>query len=137
MKANLQSLALAIVGTVLALLASWNLPWTPLRAIGICLLVTSEVLFIVARFQLGASFSVRPQAKTLVTRGLYARIRNPIYTFGGLSLAGLILVLDRPLYLLFFVVLVPVQLMRSRKEEKVLTERFGDTYLRYKEHTWF
>ena len=137
MKANLQSLTLVILGTVLAFLASWNLPWTTLRVIGMFLLVTSEVLFIIARFQLGAAFSVRPQAKALVTRGLYARVRNPIYTFGSLSLAGLILVIDRPLYLLFFVVLVPVQLMRARKEEKVLTRKFGDTYLSYKKHTWF
>lgn len=137
MKANLKSLALLIAGTVLAILASWNQPWTTMRLVGFCLLVPSEILLVVARLQLGASFSVRPEARKLVTNGLYSRIRNPIYLFGGLALAGIILVLNKPWYLLAFVVVIPVQILRMRREEKVLTEAFGETYLEYKERTWF
>lgn len=108
-----------------------------MRLVGFCLLVPSEILLVVARLQLGASFSVRPEARKLVTNGLYSRIRNPIYLFGGLALAGIILVLNKPWYLLAFVVVIPVQILRMRREEKVLTEAFGETYLEYKERTWF
>jgi protein-S-isoprenylcysteine O-methyltransferase Ste14 len=51
----------------------------PVR-IAICLIVglPSFVLMVVSRRQLGASFSVRPEAKTLVTSGLYSRIQHPM-----------------------------------------------------------
>ena len=48
----------------------------------------SLALLVLARLELGSSFSVRPKAQTLVTHGLYSRIRNPIYVFGGLVFAG-------------------------------------------------
>jgi protein-S-isoprenylcysteine O-methyltransferase Ste14 len=56
-------------------------PWTALRIIGAILAVVGYVLLITARMQLGKSFSVIPQAKALITHGLYSRIRNPIYLF--------------------------------------------------------
>ena len=42
-----------------------------------------------------------------------------------------------PRWLLIFGVLIPVQLIRVRKEEKVLEAAFGDTYREYKRKTWF
>jgi protein-S-isoprenylcysteine O-methyltransferase Ste14 len=50
----------------------------------------------VPRYQLGKSFSIRPQARELVTHGLYSKIRNPIYVFGSMIILGLILVLQKP-----------------------------------------
>ena len=38
---------------------------------------------------------------------------------------------------LFLAVLIPLQIVRSRKEERVLTEKFGAEYLEYKRKTWF
>src|ERR1035438_10105814 len=63
-------------------------PWTALRIAGAIVAVFGYVLVVVARLQLGASFSVSPQAKELVTHGLYARIRNPIYVFVVVMWAG-------------------------------------------------
>jgi protein-S-isoprenylcysteine O-methyltransferase Ste14 len=80
---------------------------------------------------------VRAKATTLVTTGIYSRIRNPIYVFGGLMLAGFILWVNRPWLLLLFVVLIPMQVYRIRKEERVLSEKFGAAYLDYKRKTWF
>ena len=101
------------------------------------LAVTAYVLFVTARLQLGKSFSVSPQAKALVTHGLYSRIRNPIYVFVGVMWFGLIVALR--LYRLFvpLVVLLVMQVFRSGRESRVLQERFGQAYLDYRKQTWF
>jgi protein-S-isoprenylcysteine O-methyltransferase Ste14 len=80
---------------------------------------------------------VQAKATTLVTSGIYSRIRNPIYIFGGLTIAGFFLWINRPRLLLCFAVLIPMQVYRIRKEERVLTEKFGVSYLDYKRQTWF
>jgi protein-S-isoprenylcysteine O-methyltransferase Ste14 len=111
--------------------------WTPIRIIGLVLIVVGFVLSTIARFQLGASFAVTAQARKLVTRGLYSKIRNPIYVFGSLLLAGNILVFVRPEWLLIFVPLIPVQLWRAKNESAVLEAAFGDEYRKYRAGTWF
>jgi protein-S-isoprenylcysteine O-methyltransferase Ste14 len=95
------------------------------------------LMWSVARFQLGASFSVKAKASVLVTHGIYSRIRNPIYVFGGIMIAGMMLFFLKPEYLLIFAVLVPMQVVRARKESAVLEAAFGDEYRRYKAETWF
>ncbi len=112
-------------------------PWTALRIAGAIVAVFGYVLFVVARLQLGGSFSVSAQAKGLVTHGLYARIRNPIYVFVVVMWVGSIVALG--LYWLFipcFAMLL-MQLIRSGREAKVLEERFGQAYLDYRAQTWF
>jgi protein-S-isoprenylcysteine O-methyltransferase Ste14/ribosomal protein L37AE/L43A len=136
-KTNIRSIGFLIFGTLLAIAASWYQPWTALRLLGLCLLIPSEILLVVARLHLGASFSVRAEARSLVTHGLYSRIQNPIYFLGTLTLAGLILFLDQPWYLLVFLVVVPVQVIRIGRERKVLLGKFGDSYLKYRKQTWF
>jgi protein-S-isoprenylcysteine O-methyltransferase Ste14 len=111
--------------------------WTPLRIAGLCLAVAGFVLWTVARFQLGSSFTVIPQAKQLVTRGLYSRIRNPIYVFGSLFIAGYILLLGRPIWLLIFAVVIPLQIWRAGKEAQVLEASFGEAYRQYRSKVWF
>jgi protein-S-isoprenylcysteine O-methyltransferase Ste14 len=111
-------------------------PWTPLRIFGLCLAVLAFLLWTMARFTLGSSFAVTAQAKQLVTRGLYAKFRNPIYIFGSLFIAGYVLLLGRPKVLLIFVVIIPLQIWRARKEARVLQARFGETYKTYRERTW-
>jgi len=107
------------------------------RIVGLAIAIPSFMLFVLARIQLGRAFSVQPKASLLVTTGLYSRIRNPIYLFGGLMIAGIIVWADRPLFLLIFAVLIPLQIYRIRKEERVLLEKFGTVYLEYKKQTWF
>jgi protein-S-isoprenylcysteine O-methyltransferase Ste14 len=111
--------------------------WNPMRWTGAILMVAAFILFSIAHAQLGSSFSVSAQARKLVTTGLYSRIRNPIYLFGGLLIVGVFLFLEQPRYLLIFMVLIPLQLVRMRQEAKVLEEKFGDAYRKYKKSTWF
>ncbi len=110
---------------------------TPLRAIGLALALSGFVLWGIARIQLGKSFAVRAKAQTLVTRGIYSKIRNPIYVFGTVCIAGVLLSLGQEKWLLILVLLIPMQLVRARKEARVLEEKFGDEYRDYRRSTWF
>jgi protein-S-isoprenylcysteine O-methyltransferase Ste14 len=73
----------------------------------------------------------------LVSRGLYSKIRNPIYVFGSCFIAGFILVAARPVWLLIFALIVPMQIWRAGKESLVLEAKFGEEYRRYRAGTWF
>lgn len=112
-------------------------PWNWAHWLGLAIAAPALVLLFVARFQLGGSFSVTPQARQLVTRGLYSKIRNPIYFFGEIMIAGFFIALHRPALVLVLAVLTPIQIMRARKESGVLEEKFGDEYRQYKQRTWF
>jgi protein-S-isoprenylcysteine O-methyltransferase Ste14 len=111
-------------------------PWTPLKITGVAIVVPAFILFLMARIQLGSNFAIQAKAQSLVTTGVYSRIRNPIYVFGMLIIVGVALYF-RPIYLIVLAVLIPMQIIRSRAEEKVLAEKFGDEYQRYKAKTWF
>ncbi len=111
-------------------------PWTPLRVAGLVLMFPALGVLTVARIQLGDSFTLSPQAKQLVTHGIYSRIRNPIYVFSAIALAGLFLFLERPYLLLLLVPLLFVQAIRARAEARILEEHFGEQYRQYKSRTW-
>jgi protein-S-isoprenylcysteine O-methyltransferase Ste14 len=128
-----------MVGIVLSVMI-WKHPfsaWTAMQAFGMCSMIAGFVLWTTARVQLGKSFTVSAQAKQLVTGGLYSRIRNPIYVFGSCVILGLILVLGRPIFLLIFLVVIPLQIWRARKESSVLEAAFGEQYRKYRALTWF
>lgn len=91
----------------------------------------------VARYQLGELFSIKPEAHALVTTGLYSKIRNPIYVFGMVMGAGLILALQRPPLWLLLVAAAVGQTIRARREARVLEAAFGDAYREYRRKTWF
>ena len=112
-------------------------PWGPMRIAGVCMIVIGFSLWALARVQLGNSFSVQAKATTLVTHGLYSRIRNPIYVFGSVMIAGMLLFFLKPEGLLIFLAIIPMQIIRARKESAVLEAAFGDQYREYKRQTWF
>jgi len=112
-------------------------PWTWMQTVGICLMIPGFLLWLTAHIQLGTSFSLTPQARKLVTRGVYSKIRNPIYIFSLAFLTGLALLVRRPLLLALGVVIVPMQIVRARREAAVLEEKFGEEYRQYRARTWF
>jgi len=137
LKANVISLGIIFVGLVVFATHAASLPWTPWRIAGIAIALPAFVLLIVSRIELGRAFSVSAKASILVTSGIYSRIRNPVYVFSSLVIFGLIIWTGKPLLLLVLVALVPLQVYRSRKEQAVLMDKFGDEYLAYKRQTWF
>jgi protein-S-isoprenylcysteine O-methyltransferase Ste14 len=137
LKQNVLTLAIVTLALILFAWVSRDLPWTAWRIAGAAITIPAFLLFAAARLQLGGAFSVQAKATTLVTRGIYSRIRNPIYVFGGLTIAGFMIWAHRPWLLLIFAILLPLQIFRSRKEEQVLREKFGEAYVEYKRKTWF
>jgi protein-S-isoprenylcysteine O-methyltransferase Ste14 len=107
------------------------------RIIGLLLGLIGLAGVILSRYTLGRSFSIVPKATALVTSGIYSRIRNPIYVSGEIFLAGLVFILWKPALLLIMLVLVPVQVLRARREAAVLEAKFGDEYRAYRKRTWF
>ena len=111
--------------------------WDARHVIGMAIAALGFALWLTARLQLGKSFAVRPQARALVTRGLYSKFRNPIYLFGGLAYGGLLIAWGKVIPLVFFVLFYPLyQYLRVRKEAEVLEKAFGEEYRRYKASTW-
>ena len=114
-----------------------GLPVTIYTYVGLALMIPSFILLVIARLQLGSSFSVEAQANKLVTTGLYKRFRHPIYYSGIVLALGLGLFMQKRMILIACCAVIFIQLQRIRNEEKVLQEKFGDEYLKYRKSTWF
>ena len=108
------------------------------RWIGLMLSLIGLAGVTIARYSLGRSFSIRAKATELVTTGIYSRIRNPIYVSGVIFIVGLILVVRRPVFgLVLIIIIIPMQIIRARREARVLEAKFGDAYRQYRSRTWF
>jgi protein-S-isoprenylcysteine O-methyltransferase Ste14 len=112
-------------------------PWDLQRCLGTALMFIGIAGIATARYQLGKSFAIKAEAHQLVTHGIYSKIRNPIYVSGGVMLAGLVLVLHRPVLWLILLALIVMQTLRARRETQVLEAAFGDAYREYRRKTWF
>ena len=137
MKLNIITLVVIPLGLTLLAVRYAHEPWTAMRIAAVILGLPSLVLLVVARIELGGAFSLRPKAQTLVTHGLYSRIRNPIYLFGALTIVALFLYIRQPLGIFLLAVIIPLQMYRARQEEKILEAKFGEEYRQYKARTWF
>jgi protein-S-isoprenylcysteine O-methyltransferase Ste14 len=136
MKANILSMAVVVAALCVLGPRYLHQPWPPLRIAGAVITLASFSLIVVARVHLGRSFSVRAKATRLVTTGLYARIRNPIYTFGCFFFLGLAMFIPAWWLLLLLILVIPMQIVRSRREAAVLEATFGEEYRRYRRQTW-
>jgi protein-S-isoprenylcysteine O-methyltransferase Ste14 len=110
--------------------------WDLQRGIGTALLFIGILGIAIARYQLGRSFAVRAEAHQLVTRGIYSKIRNPIYVFGTVMIAGFVLIIHKPVGWLFVLAVVILQIGRAHREARVLEAAFGDAYREYRRKTW-
>jgi protein-S-isoprenylcysteine O-methyltransferase Ste14 len=130
-------LLLVSVGLTVVFIQLHPVPLTFLNIAGLILMIFGMVLWVSARLQLGDSFSVSAQARELISHGLYSKIRNPIYVFGTITISGFALAVGKPIYLLFLLLIVPLQFTRASSESKVLEDKFGDAYREYRRKTWF
>src|ERR1051326_3086661 len=124
--------AIVLLGLTAVLWSKHQGSITAWQIVGAAIAIPSAALWFVARLQLGKSFSVTAQARRLVTTGLYSKIRNPIYVFGLLFIAGIIIYLGQFWWLLAIPLLAGLQFWRVRAESAVLEAKFGDEYRQYK-----
>jgi protein-S-isoprenylcysteine O-methyltransferase Ste14 len=103
---------------------------------GAVLAAISFALTVLARVQLGKSFSVTPKAKDLVTHGLYSRLQHPMYVFVDLTVGGIAVAVHHWQVLLILVLLVPLQIRNAHREGALLREKFGERYEIYRRSTW-
>lgn len=110
---------------------------TPGWFAALALSLVCAALWVIARQQLGAAFSVRPEARQLVTNGFYAKLRHPIYVFGTAAFLLVLLAVQGWQALVIWAILIPVQVIRARREDAVLGSAFGAQYEAYRRSTWF
>lgn len=137
MKRSARVVTLVPLAAIALLLEFASKPWTALRIIGLVVTIGASAALTMARLQLGNSFTILPEANELVTQGIYSKVRNPIYVFSAIGIAGLLLYLNWLGLFWIFLIVIPLQIVRARKEGRVLEERFGEEYRQYKARTWF
>jgi len=109
-------------------------PWTLMRLLGLLLIVAGLGLLTLARIQFEKAFSKQPG---LVTRGVYSRVRHPIYLSSAVAFAGLLLYLNEVRGILPLLAIQLVVFHRARREDQELAALYGDQYRRYKQQAWF
>jgi protein-S-isoprenylcysteine O-methyltransferase Ste14 len=137
---------LAAAAVVLGLLLDWLLPAYLLRVllsfpermvIGVVLLAAGLALVVSANLAFrDAGTNVEPWKPSLaiVTRGIFAWLRNPMYVGGVVALIGLAVLLASDWMVVMTVALAFVlHLGVVKREERYLEAKFGDAYRRYKE----
>lgn len=93
------------------------------------------VVLMLAQAQMGASWRIGIDARPtpLVTHGLYAVVRNPIYTSMSLMLLGLVAVTPSVAMLVAWAITTSVAAVQTRREERHLLSLHGEAYRRYAE----
>jgi len=136
-------LALAVIVVGLAL--DWLFPAYVLTllpslvwriVVGVILLAVGlGIGFPARRAFISAGTEVKPwkPSTALVTDGIFARLRNPMYVGGTLVLAGLSILLAADWMLVLTIAFVPViHFGVVMREERYLEAKFGDAYRAYK-----
>jgi len=133
----LMPLLYAVLTTLYFLIALQQTSIQLHHIIGTIIVTSAFILWIIARVQLGNSFTIGAHAKELVTIGLYSKLRHPVYYFSILTVSG-IAIFTWSIYMTIpIMLLIVIEIIRIRQEEQILTSAFGKYYLKYKQTTWF
>ena len=105
---------------------------------GIGLATAGFIVWMVARRQLGASFTASAQAKQLVSTGLYRYFKHPIYYSGLVAHFGVFLALQNWWILgIWLAYATTIQFARMKREDRVLENVFGEDFRLLRNGTWF
>lgn len=104
----------------------------------IAVLLVGALVFGMGWKDLGVlNFGIAPP-DTLVTTGIYATIRNPIYLGLKILFMGIAMTVRSLLgATLTVILLVPLHRHRALREERALRRKFGERYLEYRKQTLF
>lgn len=113
-----------------------------LRWASVAVFVVSALIIVVAQVQMGASWRVgvpKEGPGALVTHGLFAYSRNPIFVGMLGAMLGLFLWSPHILSAALLAAIWTLTLIQVRIEEEALRETHGDTYEHYAAHVgrWF
>ena len=114
--------------------ADYALPtWVPW--LGVALIVGSLTVFWRAHADLGLNWSPTLEIREkheLITRGIYAKIRHPMYASQWLwALAQVLLLHNWVAGFSSLLVFIPFYFLRVKAEEQLMLEQFGDQYRSY------
>ena len=105
-----------------------------LGALSTGLILCGNTFAIAGLFRLGRSFSVKAEARGLVTGGIYRHIRHPLYLAEEIAAVGCAMQCFSLGAVLSLAAQIAFQLRRMTSEERVLERRFPE-YARYQQTT--
>jgi protein-S-isoprenylcysteine O-methyltransferase Ste14 len=120
---------MAPVGPIL-----WNAS-TLVTEYGVAITVIGAAVAAYAIVNLGRNFSVVPEARVLVTRGIYRVVRHPIYLAESLMILGALMGDAELAALIGTVVVIGLQIYRIRVEEQLLGRAFPASFAAFTQRT--
>jgi protein-S-isoprenylcysteine O-methyltransferase Ste14 len=141
-------IATIILGTItsvydFAVLQSRGFRWTPLTVAGVLFIAAALTLRTISRAalnragfkQLGSTRLQIVEGQRLITDGVYAYVRHPLYLGDLLRNYGIAMVTSSMYGLLFMLAANLLLMARIRMEEEMLLGAFGDEYRDYVKRT--
>ena len=107
--------------------------------IGLIINITGLFIWWSAKITLAENWDAgyaQPKIKKLVTRGIYSKIRHPLYLGINLTLIGLSLIHLNIFLIIPSVIIVIYFFWRMKIETNFLIKTLGKEYLNYKKKTW-
>jgi protein-S-isoprenylcysteine O-methyltransferase Ste14 len=127
----------ALVGTFLGV-GMLQLPVAHLslgvQILSALLIGVGSLASVLVLWRLGKSFSIMPEARTLVTSGPYAYARHPLYAVEMISIVGTALQFLQPWSAIMAIAVLGMLVVRTLFEERVLTEAYPE-YVQYRAKT--
>lgn len=108
-------------------------PTHTLFPIGIILIVTGFLIFLIGAFQI---YTAKIMKKGLVKTGVYRKFRHPQYVSLTLFGVGILLTWGRFITYIAFFIMMWLYYFLSKKEEKTCLALFGNEYEEYRKKTW-
>ena len=108
------------------------------KVIGVAVVTVGLFIFLLAYISFGDSWRVGFDVKTpgaLVTTGVFAVSRNPIYLFLDLWSFGIFLINGRLMFLIFAALTAAVVHWQILQEERFLFHLYGQPYRKYRART--
>ena len=112
--------------------------WLPARLAGVLVILAGDGLFVWALVSFGDSWRIgidETKAGALVTEGIFAFSRNPIFAFIDLYFIGTFLVNGGAIFLVFAAITGLALHYQILQEEKFLSKQYGQAYQEYRERT--